>query len=79
MGYLTNFYRDSHQKELKKLRRRVQNSTRMQSADRPEIEIKIACDVKESVNFAGFRGFYDVTRNFEFDFRASGCLYLGAV
>jgi len=49
----------------------------MQSAYRPEIEFKFACDVIESVNFAEFLGFYDVTGNFELDFWA-GWLYLGA-
>jgi len=70
IGYLTNFYRDSRQKELKKWRR--------QSVDRPEIELKVACDVIESVDFAKFHGSFDVTGNFELDFREISCLYLGA-
>jgi len=72
MGHLTNFYRDGHQKELKKLRREVKSSTKIQSADRPEIEFKVACDVILSVNFAQFYGFYDVKDNFELDFQAIG-------
>jgi len=39
---------------------------------------KVACDVIESVNFAEFHGFYDVTGNFELDFQAIGWLYVGA-
>jgi len=46
--------------------------------DRLEIELKVMCDLIESVNIAKFHGFYDVTRNFELDFRATGWLYLGA-
>jgi len=37
--------------------------------DRPGIEFKVACDVLESVNFAEIHEFYDVTGNFELDFR----------
>jgi len=33
----------------------------IRSADRPEIEFKVACDVTKSVNFAKFDGFHDVT------------------
>jgi len=73
MEYLTNFYRDSYQKELKKWRRKVL----IQSADRPEVEFKVACDV-ESVNFRDFHGFDDVTGNFELDIQAIGWLYLSA-
>jgi len=58
MRYLTNFYRDTLQKELKKMKRKSQK----QHLDL--IEFKIACDVIESVNAK----FYDVTRNFELDF-----------
>ena len=36
----------------------------------------VQSDVIESVNFAEFLGFYDVTRNFELNFRAIGWLYL---
>jgi len=78
MGYLTNFYRDSHQKALKKWRRKVQSSTQIQTADRPEIELKVACDVLKSVEFVKIYGIYDVSRNFELDFRVIGWLYLGA-
>jgi len=35
----------------------------IQSADRPKIQFKVACDVIESKNFAEFHGFY-VTGNF---------------
>jgi len=35
----------------------------MQSADRPEIEFRVACDVIETVHFAEFDGFFDVTGN----------------
>jgi len=73
MVYLTNFYLGSHQKELKKWRRIVKSST-----DHPEIEFTVACDVIGSVNFAEFHGFYDVTGNFELDFREIGWLYQGA-
>ena len=41
----------------------------MGSADRPEIELKVACDVIESVDFGIIYGLYDVTINFELDFR----------
>jgi len=44
----------------------------MRSADRPEIELKVACDVIESENFAEFHGFYEVTRNVELEFQAIG-------
>ena len=44
----------------------------MRSADRPEIELKVACGVIESVKFGRIFGFYDVTGNFELDFRAVG-------
>ena len=44
----------------------------VRSADRPEIEFKVACDVIESVKFGKIFGFYDVTGNFELDFRAIG-------
>jgi len=42
----------------------------IKSTDRPKIEFKIACDVTESVGFGKVCGFYDVTGNFELDFRA---------
>jgi len=42
MGYLTNFYWDSHQKELKKWLRKVQSRILIHSADRPAIEFKFA-------------------------------------
>ena len=45
---------------------------KIQSADRTEIEFKVASDVIESVNFAEFYEFYDVTGNFELDCRAIG-------
>jgi len=47
----------------------------MRSVDGLEIKFPVACDVIESVNFAEFHGFYDVTGNFELDFRAIGSLY----
>jgi len=76
MGYLTNFYRDSQQKELKTWRRKVKRRTKIQSSDRLEIKFKVSYDVIESVNFAEFHGFYDVTG--KLDFRSIGWLYLGA-
>ena len=74
MGYLTNFYRDSHQKELKKRRRKDKSSLNryIQSADRPETECKVACNIIKSVKFGKIYGFYDVTGNFELDFQAIG-------
>jgi len=54
------------------------SSNYIQSADRLEIEFKVACDVIKSVNFAKFFRFHDVTCNFELDFRAIGWLYQGA-
>jgi len=44
----------------------------VQSDDRPEIELKVARYVIESVNFAESHGFYDVTGNFGLDFREMG-------
>jgi len=44
----------------------------IQSEDRLEIELKVACDIIESVEFGKIYGFYDVTSNFELDFRAIG-------
>jgi len=41
------------------------------------MEFEVSCDV-ESVNFVESHRFYDVTCNFEFDFRAISWLYLGA-
>ena len=40
----------------------------MRSADHPEIRFEVAYDFIESVNFAEFHGFYDVTCNCELDF-----------
>ena len=44
----------------------------MRSAARPEIELKVACHVIESENFAEFHGFYQVTGNVELEFREIG-------
>jgi len=44
----------------------------MRSADRPEIELEVACDVIESVEFGKIYGFYEVTRKFELDFGTIG-------
>ena len=38
------------------------SSTYIQSADRPDIEFKIACDVIESVEFGKMYGFYDTSQ-----------------
>jgi len=43
-----------------------------QSADLPEIKFEVAYDVIESVKFAAFQVCFDVTGNFELDFRAIG-------
>jgi len=72
MGYLTNFYRDSRQKEIEKCRWKVKSSTSIQSADRLVIELKVACDVIEAMEFGKIYGFYDFTRNLELDLRAIG-------
>jgi len=48
---VANFYRDCHQKELKKRRGKVESRTLIQTADRPEIDLKVACDITESVDF----------------------------
>ena len=39
----------------------------MRLANRPKIEFGVAGDVMESVHFAEFSGFHDVTSNFELD------------
>ena len=44
----------------------------MRSADRLEFKFKVAFDVKKIRKFCRFRGFCDVTGNFELDFRAIG-------
>jgi len=44
----------------------------MRSVDRPGIELEVAFEITESVNFAGFHEFYNLKRNFEIDFRAIG-------
>ena len=44
----------------------------MQSADDPDIDFKSPCDGRESARYAEFRGFYDVTGNFDFEFHAFG-------
>jgi len=44
----------------------------------PGNRVKVARDVIETVEFGNIYGFYDVTGNFELDFQAIGCLYLGA-
>jgi len=43
-----------------------------QSADTPEVELKVACDVIESMEYGKIYGFYDVTGNFELDFQTIG-------
>jgi len=65
---MTNFQRESYQKELKNDEGKSKAAPR-QSAVCTEIEFKVACDVTESVNFAAFHGFCDftVTGNFELD------------
>jgi len=60
-----NFYRDSHQKELKKWRNPKPHNETMSL----EIEFKFACDVIEPVGFGKIYGFYDVTSNFELNSR----------
>jgi len=60
MGHFTIFYRESHQKKLRKRRRKVHGSTLIQSADLLEIEFKVTCDIIESVEFGKIYGFYDV-------------------
>ena len=45
---------------------------------RSGIEFKVAYDVIESVYFAEFRGFCDVTGNFKLDFQKIGWLYQDA-
>jgi len=65
-------------KSSKKWRRKGKRSTYIQSADRPEIEFNVACDIIEAVKFGKIYGFYDVTSNFELHFRAISWLYLGA-
>jgi len=50
----------------------------MRSADRPEIEFEVVCDVIESVNFDKFHGSFDVTSNFKLDFRVIGSLHKDA-
>jgi len=65
-------------KSSKKWRRKVKSSTQIQSAERPDIEFKVACDVIESVEFGKIYGFYEITGNFEIDFAAIRWLYLDA-
>jgi len=48
-------------KRAQKITKKIQSSTWIQSADRPEIEFQVACDVIEFVNFSEFHGFCDVT------------------
>jgi len=45
--------------------------------DRPEIHFKVAFDVLKSIKFVKICGFYDVTGNFELDFRVMGRLREG--
>jgi len=47
--------------------KKVQRSTLLRSADRPEIEFKVACDV---TSHPVTRVRSDVTGNFKLDFRA---------
>jgi len=72
MGYLTNFYRDSHKKELEKWLRKLKK----QHLDTIslEIEFKIACDVTESVNLVEFHEFYDVTTSNSISGRSADCI-----
>jgi len=72
----TTICRGSHQRELKNWRRKVNSGISIQSADRPDIEFKVAWDVIESGKFGN--GFFDVTSNSELDSRVIGWLYLGA-
>jgi len=49
----------------------------MRSTDRPEIKFEVACSGIESVNFAEFHGFFEVTSNFELDSiagRSANCI-----
>jgi len=55
-GYLTNCYRGSHQKELKIKKKIKSKSASEQSADRPEIELKVYRNIIESVVFGKIYG-----------------------
>ena len=78
MRYLTYFLEIVNRKSKKKWRRRVQRRILIQSADHPEIEFKVTCDVTEPVEFGKINGFYDVTCNFELGFRETGRSHEGA-
>jgi len=78
MGYLANFYRDSYQKELEKMAKKSQKQHLDTMSRSPGYRVKVARDVIESVEIGEIYGFFDVTGNFEVDFRAIGWLYLGA-
>jgi len=60
---MTNFYRNSQQKQHNKWRGKVPSRILAPSADRSEIEFKVACDAIESVEFGKIYGFSDVTSN----------------
>jgi len=66
---LTNVHRDSHQKELKNDEEKSKAAPRY-SANHPEIEFKVAYDDRICAEFGKIYGFYDITGNFELDFRA---------
>jgi len=55
-------------------RREDEQSKAATSCDQPITwtELEVACDVIESMNFAKYHTFYDVTSSFELDFRARG-------
>jgi len=73
MGYLTNVYRDSHQKELKKkTEKSPKPHLNMMSRSPGKIELTVACDVIESVELSKIYGFYEVISHFEPDFRVIG-------
>jgi len=57
-------------KDLKKWRRKAKSRTLLRSADRPEFEFKVACDVIEFGKFDKICGLYDGTGNFELNLRA---------
>jgi len=75
IGYLTNLYRDSHQKELTEWRRNVKKPHVDTIARKSSSNLPVT---SESLNFAEFHGFHDFTSNFKLHFRTIGCLYLGA-
>ena len=48
----------------------VKSCNSMQSADRPRVELEVACDVLESAESGKMYGFYVVTSNFELNVAA---------